>query len=68
MINVQNSFDSDWNPLTDLQAQDRAHRIGQMRAVLILRSITEKSIEEAMYQGAHYKLDIDNKQFVLTTS
>jgi ATP-dependent helicase STH1/SNF2 len=27
-------FDSDWNPQMDLQAQDRAHRIGQQREVL----------------------------------
>ncbi|KNZ78207.1 Chromatin structure-remodeling complex subunit snf21, partial [Termitomyces sp. J132] len=47
-------FDSDWNPHADLQAQDRAHRIGQTRAVLILRFITEKS-------DARYKLDIDDK-------
>ena len=26
-------FDSDWNPQMDLQAQDRAHRIGQQREV-----------------------------------
>ena len=44
-----------------MQAQDRAHRIGQTRAVLILRFITEKSVEEAMYQRARYKLDIDDK-------
>ena len=55
------SFDSDWNPHADLQAQDRAHRIGQTKAVLILRFITEKSVEEAMYQRARYKLDIDGK-------
>lgn len=61
LINVRNSFDSDWNPHADLQAQDRAHRIGQTRAVLILRFITEKSVEEAMYQRARYKLDIDDK-------
>ncbi|KAL1739227.1 hypothetical protein HDZ31DRAFT_49722, partial [Schizophyllum fasciatum] len=54
-------FDSDWNPHADLQAQDRAHRIGQTKAVLILRFITEKSVEEAMYQRARYKLDIDGK-------
>jgi SNF2 family DNA or RNA helicase len=38
------------NPHADLQAHDRAHRIGQTRAVLILRFITEKSVEEAMFQ------------------
>jgi ATP-dependent helicase STH1/SNF2 len=54
-------FDSDWNPHADLQARDRAHRIGQTKAVLILRFITEKSVEEAMYQRARYKLDIDDK-------
>ena len=26
-------YDSDWNPQQDLQAQDRAHRIGQTRPV-----------------------------------
>ena len=56
-----NSFDSDWNPHADLQAQDRAHRIGQTKAVRILRFITEKSVEEAMYSRARYKLDIYDK-------
>lgn len=49
------------NPHADLQAQDRAHRIGQTKAVRILRFITEKSVEEAMYARARYKLDIDDK-------
>lgn len=61
VLNLNYSFDSDWNPHADLQAQDRAHRIGQTKAVLILRFITEKSVEEAMYQRARYKLDIDDK-------
>ncbi|KAF1811631.1 hypothetical protein P152DRAFT_514776 [Eremomyces bilateralis CBS 781.70] len=30
-------FDSDWNPQQDLQAQDRAHRIGQTRNVIVYR-------------------------------
>lgn len=35
-------FDSDWNPHQDLQAQDRAHRIGQKKEVRVLRLITSK--------------------------
>ena len=33
-------FDSDWNPMMDLQAQDRAHRIGQRSDVSVFRLIT----------------------------
>ena len=61
MSELSYSFDSDWNPHADLQAQDRAHRIGQTKVVRILRFITEKSVEEAMFARARYKLDIDDK-------
>ncbi|CAI2167553.1 2721_t:CDS:10 [Funneliformis geosporum] len=54
-------FDSDWNPHQDLQAQDRAHRIGQTKEVRILRLICQKSIEETILARAQYKLDIDGK-------
>ncbi|KAI9018575.1 SNF2 family N-terminal domain-containing protein [Phycomyces nitens] len=54
-------FDSDWNPHQDLQAQDRAHRIGQTKEVRIFRLITENSIEESILARAQYKLDIDGK-------
>ncbi|KAJ1680088.1 ATP-dependent DNA helicase Snf21, partial [Spiromyces aspiralis] len=54
-------FDSDWNPHQDLQAQDRAHRIGQKNEVRILRLITQKSIEVSILERAQYKLDIDGK-------
>lgn len=54
-------FDSDWNPHQDLQAQDRAHRIGQKKEVRILRLITAKSIEETILARAQYKLEIDGK-------
>ena len=30
-------YDSDWNPQADLQAQDRCHRIGQKRPVVVYR-------------------------------
>ncbi|CAJ0833861.1 5663_t:CDS:10 [Entrophospora sp. SA101] len=45
----------------DLQAQDRAHRIGQTREVQVLRLISQKSIEETILARAQYKLDIDGK-------
>ncbi|ONH76753.1 Transcription regulatory protein SNF2 [Pichia kudriavzevii] len=54
-------FDTDWNPHQDLQAQDRAHRIGQKNEVRILRLITTDSIEEYILEKAHQKLDIDGK-------
>lgn len=54
-------FDTDWNPHQDLQAQDRAHRIGQKNEVRILRLITDNSVEEAILDRAHAKLDIDGK-------
>ena len=54
-------FDTDWNPHQDLQAQDRAHRIGQKNEVRILRLITSDSVEEAILERAMQKLDIDGK-------
>lgn len=36
-------FDSDWNPQNDLQAQARAHRIGQTKSVMIYRLLTRKT-------------------------
>jgi ATP-dependent helicase STH1/SNF2 len=54
-------FDSDWNPQADLQAQDRAHRIGQKNDVLVLRLVTQNSIEEKILEAANYKLDLDSK-------
>uniref|UniRef100_A0A6P6Y522 Probable chromatin-remodeling complex ATPase chain n=1 Tax=Dermatophagoides pteronyssinus TaxID=6956 RepID=A0A6P6Y522_DERPT len=41
-------FDEDWNPFMDLQAIDRAHRIGQKRSVHVWKLITEWTIEERM--------------------
>lgn len=54
-------YDSDWNPHQDLQAQDRAHRIGQKNEVRILRLISSNSVEEKILDRARYKLDLDGK-------
>jgi ATP-dependent helicase STH1/SNF2 len=54
-------YDSDWNPHQDLQAQDRAHRIGQKMEVRILRLVTIKSVEETILERARDKLEIDGK-------
>ncbi|XP_034025478.1 probable global transcription activator SNF2L2 [Thalassophryne amazonica] len=54
-------FDSDWNPHQDLQAQDRAHRIGQQNEVRVLRLCTVNSVEEKILAAAKYKLNVDQK-------
>ncbi|GAB4816506.1 hypothetical protein N2152v2_003552 [Parachlorella kessleri] len=52
-------FDSDWNPQMDLQAMDRAHRIGQKKEVQVFRFCTENSIEEKVIEKAYKKLRLD---------
>lgn len=54
-------YDSDWNPHQDLQAQDRAHRIGQKVEVRILRLVTDKSVEKTILSRAQSKLEINGK-------
>lgn len=52
-------FDSDWNPQADLQAMDRAHRIGQTKQVYVFRFVTEHAIEERILDRAVQKLRLD---------
>ena len=52
-------YDSDWNPQMDLQAMDRAHRIGQKKEVQVFRFATENSIEEKVIEKAYKKLRLD---------
>jgi SWI/SNF-related matrix-associated actin-dependent regulator of chromatin subfamily A member 5 len=68
-------YDSDWcvafstylffadkdyrNPQADLQAMDRAHRIGQTKQVYVFRFVTEGSVEERMLERAAQKLRLD---------
>ncbi|KKA21601.1 SNF2 family helicase/ATPase [Rasamsonia emersonii CBS 393.64] len=52
-------YDSDWNPQADLQAMDRAHRIGQTKQVHVFRFVTENAIEEKVLERAAQKLRLD---------
>jgi TATA-binding protein-associated factor len=50
----------DWNPMKDLQAMDRAHRIGQKRVVNVYRLITKDTLEEKIMGLQRFKLNIAN--------
>ena len=52
-------FDSDWNPQMDLQAMDRAHRIGQKKQVKVFRMVTEDTVDEKIVERAAVKLRLD---------
>lgn len=46
----------DWNPMKDLQAMDRAHRIGQKKVVNVYRLITRQTVEEKIMGLQKFKL------------
>ncbi|KAJ8921989.1 hypothetical protein NQ315_008626 [Exocentrus adspersus] len=48
-------FDKDWNPQVDIQAQDRCHRIGQTRPVMVYTLITKNTIDEKIVTVGHQK-------------
>lgn len=48
----------DWNPMKDLQAMDRAHRIGQKKVVNVYRLITKNTLEEKILGLQKFKLSI----------
>lgn len=50
----------DWNPSKDLQAMDRAHRIGQKRVVNVYRLITKDTLEERIMGLQKFKMNIAN--------
>jgi len=50
----------DWNPQMDLQAMDRAHRIGQKKTVNVYRLITRNTVEEKIMGLQKFKLSIAN--------
>ncbi|XP_068279807.1 DNA excision repair protein ERCC-6-like 2 isoform X2 [Nyctibius grandis] len=53
--NVVILFDPTWNPSNDLQAIDRAYRIGQYKDVKVFRLISLGTVEEMMYLRQVYK-------------
>ncbi|KAJ4481016.1 P-loop containing nucleoside triphosphate hydrolase protein [Lentinula aciculospora] len=48
-------FDPHWNPAHDLQAMDRAYRIGQTRPVKVYRLLGAGALEELIYNCQVYK-------------
>ena len=49
-------YDSDFNPQNDIQAQSRAHRIGQTKEVKVYRLITRRTCESEYFIRASKKL------------
>lgn len=56
-------LEHDWNPVKDLQAMDRAHRIGQKCTVNVYRLITEGSIEQKIMRLQKFKTETANVCF-----
>lgn len=52
-------YDSDFNPHADIQAMNRAHRIGQSKQLLVYRLVVRASVEERILQLAKKKLMLD---------
>lgn len=48
----------DWNPMNDLQAMDRAHRLGQKKVVNVYRLITKDTLEEKIMGLQKFKMNI----------
>ncbi|KAF2673336.1 hypothetical protein BT63DRAFT_445606 [Microthyrium microscopicum] len=54
-------YDPDWNPSTDVQARERAWRLGQKKEVEIYRLMTAGTIEEKIYHRQIFKQFLTNK-------
>jgi TATA-binding protein-associated factor len=50
----------DWNPMKDLQAMDRAHRLGQKKVVNVYRLITKNTLEAKIMGLQRFKLNVAN--------
>lgn len=65
-INLQSAdtviiFEGDWNPQMDIQAEARAHRIGQSKEVRVFKLICEGSVDEHILERADVKRDLEKK-------
>ncbi|PVH84515.1 DNA excision repair protein-like protein [Cadophora sp. DSE1049] len=60
-------FDPNWNPSYDLQAQDRAYRIGQLRNVEVYRLVSAGTVEEIVYARQIYKQQQANIGYTAST-
>ncbi|KAG5982238.1 hypothetical protein E4U55_002154 [Claviceps digitariae] len=54
-------FDQSDNPQDDIQAENRAHRLGQKRDVEVVRLIASQTIEELLYKACQKKIELANK-------
>lgn len=54
-------FDSSFNPQMDIQAENRAHRVGQDREVEVVRFVTRGTIEEQIHALGETKLALDDR-------
>ena len=59
--NVVILYDLDFNPHNDVQAENRAHRVGQKRDVKVIRFVVKDSIEEKILEIGMSKLALDEK-------
>ncbi|KAL0481401.1 chromodomain-helicase-DNA-binding protein 1 [Acrasis kona] len=59
--NVVIFIDQDFNPQMDLQAQERAHRIGQTKDVHVYRIITENTVEEIILKRSLRKIKLSEQ-------
>jgi SWI/SNF-related matrix-associated actin-dependent regulator 1 of chromatin subfamily A len=54
-------FDSGFNPQDDIQAENRAHRVGQTRDVDVVRLVAKGTIEEQIHALGESKLALDER-------
>ena len=54
------TFDPDWNPTNDQQAQDRSFRLGQLRKVEVIRLVSKGTVEEIQFLNQIRKSHLAN--------